>query len=122
VQGNVGKPADVGRLFAATKDTFNRVDILVNNAGTAEFGPIEAVTTDQYRRLFDTNVLGPLLTIEEALAHFGHEGGNIISPQKKCEVTWSKPSDVHICMVAETEQIMFEEPFQCHVPQEGAGF
>ncbi len=79
VQGDVAKPADVGRLFAATKDTFDRLDILVNNAGIAEFVPIEAVTTDQYRRLFDTNVLGPLLTIQEALAHFGPEGGSIIN-------------------------------------------
>jgi 3-oxoacyl-[acyl-carrier protein] reductase len=79
VQGDVAKTADVGRLFAATKDTFDRLDILVNNAGIAEFVPIEAVTTDQYRRQFDTNVLGPLLTIREALAHFGPAGGSIIN-------------------------------------------
>lgn len=33
VQGDVSKPDDIGRLFAAVQAAFGRVDILVNNAG-----------------------------------------------------------------------------------------
>jgi 3-oxoacyl-[acyl-carrier protein] reductase len=79
VQGDVSKAADVHRLFAETKAAFGAIDILVNNAGIGEFSPLEAVTEDQYRRLFDTNVLGTVLTIQEALAHFGSNGGSVIN-------------------------------------------
>jgi 3-oxoacyl-[acyl-carrier protein] reductase len=79
VQGDVSKAADVRRLFAETKAEFARLDILVNNAGIAEFSPLEAVTEDHYRRLFDTNVLGTVLMIKEALAHFGRNGGSIVN-------------------------------------------
>jgi len=79
VQGDVSKAADVRRLFAETKAAFGAIDILVNNAGIGEFGPLEAVTEDHYRRLFDTNVLGTVLTIQEALAHYGPDGGSVIN-------------------------------------------
>jgi 3-oxoacyl-[acyl-carrier protein] reductase len=79
VKGDVAKAADVRRLFAEAKATFGPVSILVNNAAAAGFSPIEAVTEDDYRRMFDTNVLGSILTIREALAHFGSVGGSIIN-------------------------------------------
>jgi 3-oxoacyl-[acyl-carrier protein] reductase len=74
VQGDVSKAGDVRRLFAETKASFGAIDVLVNNAGVGEFSPIEAVTEDHYRRLFDTNFLGAVLTIQEALGHFGPSG------------------------------------------------
>ena len=36
VQANVAKPAEVQRLFAETKKTFDRLDLLINNAGIYE--------------------------------------------------------------------------------------
>lgn len=79
VQGDVSKPADVRRLFAEAKAAFGPIDILVNNAAAAGFSPLEAVTEDHYRHLFETNVLGTVLTIQEALAHFGPNGGSVIN-------------------------------------------
>jgi 3-oxoacyl-[acyl-carrier protein] reductase len=63
VQGDMSKTADVKRLFAETKKAFGSVDILVNNAGVYRFEPLEAVTEEEFHREFDTNVLGPILTI-----------------------------------------------------------
>lgn len=77
VKGDVAKVADVRRLYAEAKAAFGPISILVNNAAAAGFSPIEAVTEDDYRRMFDTNVLGSILTIREALVHFGPEGGSI---------------------------------------------
>ena len=79
LKGDVAKAADVRQLFAGVKAAFGPVSILVNNAAAAGFSPIEAVTEEDYRRMFDTNVLGGILTIQEALAHFGPEGGSIIN-------------------------------------------
>src|SRR5262249_37644432 len=67
------------RLFAATQKAFGSVDVLVNNAGVFQFGPFEDITEKEFHREFDTNVLGPILTIQEALKHFPASGGSIIN-------------------------------------------
>lgn len=79
VQGDVSKAADVQRLFAETKKAFGALDVLVNNAGVFQFEPLEAVTEDEFHREFNTNVLGPILTTQEALKYFGPEGGSVIN-------------------------------------------
>jgi 3-oxoacyl-[acyl-carrier protein] reductase len=79
VQGDVSKGADVLRLFAETKQAFGQLDILVNNAGVFQFEPLESVTEDEFHREFNTNVLGPLLLIQESLKHFSAVGGNVIN-------------------------------------------
>jgi 3-oxoacyl-[acyl-carrier protein] reductase len=79
VQGNVAKDADIRRLFAEAKKAYDHVDILVNNAGVYEFAPIEAVTAEHFHKMFDLNVLGLLLTTQEAVKHFGSRGGSIIN-------------------------------------------
>src|SRR5438128_6718517 len=79
IQGNVAKKAEVERLFAETEKAFGKIDILVNNAGVYEFVPLEDVTEQQVHRLFDVNVLGMLLTTQEALKHFNANGGSIIN-------------------------------------------
>lgn len=79
VQGDVSKAADVRRLFAATEEAFGSLDVLVNNAGVFQFGPLESVTEDEFHRQFNTNVLGLLLTTQEAAKHFGAGGGSVIN-------------------------------------------
>lgn len=53
------------------------VDTLVNNAGIGVFSSLEAVSVEAYRRVFDTNVLGLLLTTRHFVPHFRkrHEAG-----------------------------------------------
>jgi 3-oxoacyl-[acyl-carrier protein] reductase len=79
VQGDVSKSADVLRLFAETKKAFGGLDILINNAGVFQFGPLEALTEEEFHRQYNTNVLGPLLVAQESLKYFGSNGGNIVN-------------------------------------------
>jgi 3-oxoacyl-[acyl-carrier protein] reductase len=79
VQGNVAKKADVERLFAEAEKAFGKIDIVVNNAGVYEFMPLEDVTEQQFHKMFDTNVLGMLLSTQEALKHFNADGGSVIN-------------------------------------------
>ena len=79
VQADVSKPGDIQRLFAETKKAFGRLDILVNNAGIYEFAPLQDVTAEHFRKLFDLNVLGLILSTREAVKHLGAEGGSIIN-------------------------------------------
>lgn len=79
VQADVSKAEDIRRLFAETKRAFGKLDILVNNAGIYEFAPLEAITAEHFHKHFDLNVLGLLLTTQEAVKHFGPSGGSIIN-------------------------------------------
>jgi 3-oxoacyl-[acyl-carrier protein] reductase len=79
VQGDVSKASDVQRIFAETRKALGTLDVLVNNAGVYGFAPIEQVTEEQFHRMFNTNVLGLLLATQEAVKHFGPEGGSIIN-------------------------------------------
>lgn len=79
VQGDVSKSADIQRLFAKTKEAFGRLDVLVNNAAVYQFAPLNDITEEQFHRQFNTNVMGLLLATQEAVRHFGAEGGNIIN-------------------------------------------
>jgi 3-oxoacyl-[acyl-carrier protein] reductase len=79
IQANVGKTADVKRLFAETKAKLGAPSILVNNAGVFTFGALEAVTEEDFHRQFDTNVLGTILATREAVSAFNGEGGSVIN-------------------------------------------
>jgi len=79
VQGDVAKSADVQRVFSETKSAFGGVDVVVNNAGVFQFDPVEAVSENEFHRQFNTNVLGPILTTQEALKYFPASGGSIIN-------------------------------------------
>jgi 3-oxoacyl-[acyl-carrier protein] reductase len=59
--------------------TVNYASSNVNNAGTFGFEPIEDVTESEYRRQFDTNVLGAILPIQKAVKTFSPSGGSIIN-------------------------------------------
>jgi 3-oxoacyl-[acyl-carrier protein] reductase len=79
VRGDVADEADVKRIFRETIKAFGRLDILVNNAGLYQFAPIQDITEEQFHCLFNTNVLGVLLTTSEAVLNFGPDGGSIIN-------------------------------------------
>lgn len=79
VKADVAKPDDIRALFAETVKAFGKVDVLVNNAGVYEFAPLEAVSPEHYHKQFDLNVLGLLLTTQEAVKHFGVNGGSVVN-------------------------------------------
>ena len=78
VKGDVSKASEAEGIIDAAIKNYGRLDILVNNSGVYEFSPIEAVTAEEFHRIFNINVLGLLLTTQAALKHIG-EGGSIIN-------------------------------------------
>lgn len=79
IQADVSKPQDITRLFAETKAAYGGLDILVNNAGVYEFLPLESITAQHFHKQFDLNVLGLLLTSQEAVKLFNGTGGSILN-------------------------------------------
>jgi len=90
VQANVAKKAEVNRLFTETKKAFGQLDILVNNAGIYEMAPLESITEEHFHKHFDLNVLGLLLSSQEALKYFGPAGGSIVNTSSIVS-TWGIP-------------------------------
>ena len=79
VQADVSKKADIERLFAETSKAFGGLDILVNNAGIYEMSPLEGITEEHFHKQFNLNVLGLLLTTQEAVKLIGPAGGSVIN-------------------------------------------
>ena len=79
VQGNLSKPEEIKNVVEATKKAFGALDILVNNAGVYEFAPLEAITPEHFHKQFNLNVLGLLLTTQEAVRAFSDQGGSIVN-------------------------------------------
>jgi NAD(P)-dependent dehydrogenase (short-subunit alcohol dehydrogenase family) len=75
LQADVRQEEEVRRLVDQTVELFGRLDVAVNSAGTeGKPGPISEQTVDSYRAVFDSNVLGVLLSLKHEL--------RIMLPQK----------------------------------------
>jgi 3-oxoacyl-[acyl-carrier protein] reductase len=79
IQADVSKPEDIKRLFAQTQGAYGTLNVLVNNAGIYEFSPLESITAEHFHKQFNLNVLGLILTTQEAVKYFGPAGGSIIN-------------------------------------------
>ena len=105
VRANMVKKAEVERLFSEAKKAFGRLDILVNNAGVYEFLPLENVTEEHFHKLFDVNVLGLLLAIQEATKYFGPEGGSVINISSSASMSAPPTASVYSATKAAVDTI-----------------
>lgn len=67
VVADVGKPADVDRLFKRVKQRHGRLDVLVNCAGVFTFKPFAETSLDDWQRNLSTNLTSLFLTTKAAL-------------------------------------------------------
>ncbi|MFP6743247.1 MAG: SDR family oxidoreductase [Alphaproteobacteria bacterium] len=83
VQADVSKPGDVARLFAETDSQLGTVTALVNNAGISVEIPVADHEISTIQRIIDTNLLGPMVTTQEAIRRMstarGGTGGVIVN-------------------------------------------
>jgi NAD(P)-dependent dehydrogenase (short-subunit alcohol dehydrogenase family) len=68
VQGDVSKPADVDRAFAAAVERFGSVDVVFNGAGLNLFKPIAEITEQDYDLTMAVNTKGTFLMCQRAIA------------------------------------------------------
>jgi NAD(P)-dependent dehydrogenase (short-subunit alcohol dehydrogenase family) len=76
VQVDVADEASVVKAFAKVAEAFGGLDGLVTAAGVIETVPFLETTPEQFRRLFDINVIGSFLSVREG-AKAMQAGGRI---------------------------------------------
>jgi len=84
IQGDVSKPEDVEKMFAAFDAEFDELGALVNNAGVVDVNArVEEMSHDRLKRMFDTNTIGPFLCSKQAAIRmayrYGGAGGVIVN-------------------------------------------
>jgi NAD(P)-dependent dehydrogenase (short-subunit alcohol dehydrogenase family) len=81
VRSDVRHEAEIRGLVDKTVARFGRLDVAVNNAGTEGTpGPVAEQTAESYAAIFDTNVLGTLLSMKHELRVMVAQGhGSIVN-------------------------------------------
>src|ERR1700731_3214101 len=75
---DVTDDASVERAVDAAVAKAGRIDVAINNAGYFLTGLAEAVTTEQARRLMDTNFLGPVRVNRAVLPHMRRQRSGVL--------------------------------------------
>ena len=71
---DVTDPAACAALVARTVERFGSLEILVNNAGLGRYGSIVEGDPEDWRQMFDVNVLGVLYTTRAAVRQMLRQG------------------------------------------------
>ncbi len=77
--GDASVEAEVEALVAAAVDRFGGLDVLVANAGTFAGSTTDKTSTDDWRKVFATNLDGVFFAVRAALPHLIAAKGNIVA-------------------------------------------
>lgn len=62
VKSDVSSEQEVIKLLDSVKSRFESIDVLINNAGIAIDTTLDDKTVDNFKKILDTNLIGPFLT------------------------------------------------------------
>lgn len=79
VAADVGVEAEAQHLADAAIERFGGFDTWINNAGVSIYGPLLEVSSEDHRRLFDTNYWGVVYGSLIAARHLRDHGGALIN-------------------------------------------
>jgi short-subunit dehydrogenase len=79
--GSRAFPADmtkipqIKKMVSSAANYFGRIDILVNNAGQGYDAPVEKTEIGTFRYIYDLNVIGPLVAMQQIIPIMRAQGG-----------------------------------------------
>ena len=80
IVADVSKEDDVRRMIDTMVKEHGDYNVLINNAGFGTFGPLVDLSSEEFFKVWATNVLGAMLVGRESAKHFvGRSYGNIVN-------------------------------------------
>lgn len=82
--GSIAIPADMTKIreirsmIEQALEHFGRVDILINNAGQGYDAPVEKTNIDTFHYIFDLDVIGPLVAMQQVIPIMRRQGAGVI--------------------------------------------
>jgi short-subunit dehydrogenase len=82
--GSFPVPTDMMRVYEIesmvnrTVEHFQRIDGLINCAGQGYDAPVEKTNVDTFHHIFDLDVVGPLVAMEQVIPIMWKQGGGVI--------------------------------------------
>ena len=78
IRADMTKILEIKRMVDQTHEHFGRVDILINNAGQGYDAPVEKTDIDTFHYIFDLDVIGPLVAMQQVIPIMRKQGGGAI--------------------------------------------
>jgi short-subunit dehydrogenase len=69
---------EVHRMIDQTRQHFGRIDVLINNAGQGLHVSVEKVDLEQYRSVFELNVVSVVAAMQDVIPIMREQGGGVI--------------------------------------------
>jgi short-subunit dehydrogenase len=69
---------DIKKMVKKVLKNYGRIDLLVNCAGQGYDAPLEYIEIDKYRKLFELDVVGPLVAMQAVIPIMRKRGGGMI--------------------------------------------
>ena len=78
IRADMTEIPEIKRMVDQTHEHFGRVDILINNAGRGYDAPVEKTDIDTFHYIFDLDVIGPLVAMQQVIPIMRKQGGGAI--------------------------------------------
>lgn len=84
LEGSLAIPADmtksneINKMIKQAQKHFGRIDILINNAGLGYDAPIEMINIETFQYVFDLDVKGPLIAMQQVIPIMRKQGSGMI--------------------------------------------
>jgi short-subunit dehydrogenase len=72
------KIPEIKKVIKQTQERFGRIDVLINNAGQGYDASVEKTSVDTFRDIFDLDVIGPLVAMQQVIPIMRKQGGGAI--------------------------------------------
>ena len=72
------KVNEIESMVKRTVEHYGRIDVLVNCAGQGYDAPVEKTNVDTFHHIFDLDVVGPLVAMEQVIPIMRKQGGGLI--------------------------------------------
>jgi len=78
VAADMTRVYEIESMVNRTVEHFGRIDVLINCAGQGYDAPVEKTNFDTFHRIFDLDVVGPLVAMERVIPIMRKQGGGTI--------------------------------------------